>query len=155
MSTQITIDGTVYNLPSQGDNPVWGTDLSDIITALVEVASSTTAPGDILPTTASIVNGAGSNTAVAGLIFDPASVRGTTVSYSLDRSTSTTELSERGTLWITFNSSANSWTYSSISNGDAGVVFDVINGQVVYTSSTLSGSNYSGTISFKASTSSQ
>lgn len=150
MSIAVVIDGTTYNLPTQGQNPAWGDDLSDIIVALVAVANSTTGPGDIQTTTFVIPNNQTSPIAVTALFFDQSTIRSAQIDYSIDLSSSTTELVENGSILINYNTTSNTWNQTQWSNGFTGVVFSITNGQLFLTSPNLSGTNYSGVLSFNA-----
>lgn len=149
MPIPVIIDGTTYQLPVQGQDPTWGDDLSDIIQALVAVSSGSTGPGDILPSTFTLANNQTSPAAVTGLIFDEGTIRGAEISYSIDRATSTQEVTENGTLYINYNSTTNTWSQSQISNGNAQVLFSVISGQIFFTSSNMGGANYAGKMGFR------
>jgi hypothetical protein len=152
MSTNLTINGTVYPLPTQGDNPPWGESLSNIITALASVVNSTTGPSDILVTSFALTNNQSSPANVIGAAFNTASVRSAIISYSLYISTSTNELSECGQIYCTFKSTAGSWELAQNYVGISGVVFSITNaGQIQYTTTNVSGINYSGKMKFKAS----
>lgn len=156
MATTITINGTDYQLPTQGTNPPWGSDLSSIIEAIADVVNNLSAAGDILTTSFSVPNNQSSAAVVTGLSFDTATIRSAVVTYSVYRSTTTEELAEEGLLLLTYKNTANEWVMSRTSNADAGLVFDVTSaGQVTYTSSNMSGASYTGLLKFKAETFSQ
>lgn len=150
MAIQVTISGTTYELPQQGENPPWGTELSDIILALVAVANSITGPGDIETTTFVIPNNQVSPIPVTGLFFDQSTIRSAQVDYSIDLSTDSVELVENGSVLINYNTTTNTWTQSQFSNGFTGVVLTITNGQFTLTSPNISGINYSGSLSFNA-----
>lgn len=151
MSTVVTISGTDYNLPAQGSNPPWGNDLSDIITALVAVANSTIGAGDILSTSFTITNNTAVAAPITGLSFDTSIVRSAIIPYSIYISSSTTELSECGNIYITYKSTANSWELAQNYAGSSGIVFTITNsGQLKYTSANTSGTGYSAKLRFSA-----
>lgn len=150
MSIQVTLGGTTYTLNQQGDSSPWGDEQSDLIQALVNAANNTVGPGDIQTTTFVIPNNQVSPIPVTGLFFDQSAVRSAQINYSIDLSTSSTELVENGTLLINYNTTANTWNQTQFSNGFSGVVFSVTSGQINITSPNISGSNYSGAISFNA-----
>lgn len=151
MAKNLTINGTTFNLPQQGDSPPWGNDLSDLIEALVSVANNSVSTGDILTTSFAIANNTTAQTNVTGLLFDPASVRSAIIEYSVYRTTSSTELSESGVMLVTYKSTAGTWEVAQYSVGDAGVTFTAANsGQFKYVSTNLSGTSYSGLLKFRA-----
>ena len=151
MSKQVTISGTTYTLNQQGDSPPWGEDLSSLLEALVEVANSVVGTGDILTTSFSVANNISSATNITGLVFDPAQIRSAIISYSVYRSTNSTELSEAGQIMVTYKSTANSWELARYSVGDAGLTFTMLpSGQMQFTSTNMSGTGYSGLLKFNA-----
>jgi hypothetical protein len=151
VAIQITINGLEYNLPQQGEDPPWGEELSDIIKALADVAATTVGVGDILTTNYTPANNVSSATNVTGLLFDTAAVRSAIISYSINRSTSSTELSECGQMMVTYNTSANSWALAQYSVGDAGLTFSITSGgQIQFVSTNMSGTGYTALMKFSA-----
>lgn len=151
MSRQVTINNTTYTLPLQADEAPWGSDLSDIIQALIDVANTVTSPGDISTTTFVLANNQASTAPVTGLAFDPALVRSATVTYSIYRSTTTDEVAEHGVMLIAYKSTDNSYEIARYSVGDAGVEFSIPStGQAQFTSSNLAGASYAGSLKFNA-----
>lgn len=151
MARSITISGTTYSLPDQGDPGPWGDDLSDLIEALAEVANTFSGTGDILNTTFTVANNQSSAANVAGLSFDTGTVRSAIVTYSVYRSTTLSEKGEAGFLLLTYMSTAANWVITRYSNDDSGLVFTVTDGgQVQYTSDNMSGASYTGTMRFSA-----
>lgn len=151
MSTPVVISGTTYNLPVQGQNPPWGSDLSDIISALVTTINGLSGSSDILTTNFTIVNNQSSVANVTSLSFSTTAVRSAIVSYSIYRSTSTNEASECGQIYVTYKSTAGTWEIAQNYAGSSGVVFSITNtGQIQYTSTNLAGTGYVGKMKFKA-----
>lgn len=150
MPVNITINGTTFQLPIQSDNPPWGTELTDIIEALADVANNSVGPGDIETTTFVLANNQSSPVPITGLFFDQSTVRSAEISYSIDLSTSSTELVENGKLFLNYDSTSNSWQQMQFSNGYTGVIFSVSSGQVNYTSPNVAGSSFSGKLVFNA-----
>ncbi len=151
MARQVTISGTTYNLPSQGENPPWGKELSDLIYALSSVVGTLNGTGDILNTNFTVANNQVAAANVTGLTFDVGTIRSAIISYSVFRSTADNEAGECGFLLITYLTDADAWTISRYSNADAGLVFSVTDsGQVQYTSTSISGASYAGLMKFNA-----
>ncbi len=150
MAISITIDGTTYLLPENGNPPPWGSDLSDIIVALANAVANSTGPGDINTTTFVVPNNQSSPLPVTGLFFDQSTIRSAQVNYSIDLSTNTQELVENGTLFLNYNSTTNTWNQSQFSNGFSGIVFSISAGQVAITSPNVTGSSYAGSLKFNA-----
>jgi hypothetical protein len=153
LSRQVTINGNTYTLNEQGDNPPFGEQQSELISALVDVSNSVVGTGDILQTSFSLANDVTEedNANVTGLQFDTSQVRSAIIEYSIYRSTSSDELSECGTMLVTYKSTASSWEVARYSVGDAGVTFTLTSaGQAQYTSSDMAGTGYSGLLKFRA-----
>lgn len=151
MSIPVVINNTTYQVPVLGDAPPnWGPDLTDIILALADGLTATIGPNDILPSTFTVSNNVTTPTPIAGLVFDQAQVRSAAITYSIDRTTSTGEVTENGTLLVNYNNTSNSWQSSLVCNGNSNVNLTITGGQVFYTSSNMSGSNYSSKMGFRA-----
>jgi len=151
MSTSVTINGSTYSIPSQGQNPPWGKDLSDVLVAITSVLSSLSGPSDINLTTFNIANNQSAAANVTGASFDTSQVRSFIMQYSVSRTTSTQETTEVGSLYGAYNSTAGTWELMQYYAGLSGVVFSITSsGQLQYTSSNMSGSTPAGKIKFKA-----
>lgn len=146
----VVINGTTYQIPQQGDSPTWGNQLSNFLQALANVANTSAGPGSILSSSCPINNNVTSATVITGLSFDPAVVSTAKIDYGVKRTTSTQSLIERGTIFVTYDPLATTWSYSLESDGDAGLTLDIASGQFTYKSSNMSGANYSGTFTFQA-----
>lgn len=150
MSTSVTISGTTYLIPSQGQSPAWGDDLNALLQALVSISNTAVGPADILTTSFTIANNS-STANVTGASFDTSTVRSAIISYSIYRSSSTTEMSEAGQIMITYLSTAGTWQLSQYTVGTSGVTFTITNGgQIQYTSTNFSGISYVGKMKFSA-----
>lgn len=150
MAKNVVINGNAYILPQQSDNEPWGSNLSELVEALVDVANNSISTGDILTTSFQVGNGV-SNAPVTGLLFDPAVVRSAVIEMSVARSTVTNEYSEMSMILVTYKSSTSTWQLAHYGVGDAECTFDITPaGQILVTSSTMSGSGYSGLMVFKA-----
>jgi hypothetical protein len=101
-----------------------------------------------------LANNQSSAANVTGLSFNGASIRSAMIRYSIARATTTVEKNCSGELEITYNTLSGVWSLSNeASNSNAGIVFDVTNGgQVTYTSDSISGTGYVGTIRWSAKT---
>jgi len=151
MAISVIIDGSTYSIPVQGQNPAWGSDLSDLLVAITNVLNFTVGLSDILLTNFTVANNQASVADITGLSFDSTVVRSAIISYSLYRSTASSELSECGQIYVTYLSTAATWTIAQNFTGLSGVVFSITNaGQVQYTSSNLSGASYVGKLKFTA-----
>ncbi len=153
MSTSVTINGSDYLIPEQGQNPPWGEDLNSLLDAMVELLNASSSSTDISTTLFTIANNTASVANVIGLSFDTTQVRSGIISYSVYRSTSTTELSESGQMYITYKSTAGTWELAQYLVGSSGVTFTITSGgQIQYVSSNLGGTGYTGKMKFNAKT---
>ena len=158
MSIPLTIQGVTYNYPESGTDPNWAEEASSWSSAVTSALNSLLGSGDILLSTATIANNQSSSADVSGMLFDPTSVRAANISYTIYRVTATVTSgnAESGTIYITYDnnaSSGNKWLLSQQINGSSGVTFSITDlGQVQYTSTSLAGASYSGTIKFSAKT---
>lgn len=151
MSIPIVINGTTYSLPEQGQLAPWGEDLSALIEALANSVNTFLGPADILLTTFNVANNVTSATNVTGAAFDPSQVRSAILSYSIYRSTSSTEAAETGQLLLTYKTQASAWDLAQTFGSASGVTFTITaGGQIQYTSSNLGGTGYVGLMRFSA-----
>lgn len=155
MSTNLTVNNSVYAYPSDGDEPGWGNQASEWAEAVTTVLSNLQGVDDIAETTFTIANNTSSAADIVGLVFNPSTVRSAVVDYSIYRSTSTTELAEKGKLELVYKNGGtigSKWTIGQVYFGDdAGVRFTMTDaGQIQYTSTNMTGTDYSGEIKFEA-----
>lgn len=152
MSVSITISGTTYNLPTQGQNPPYGSDLSDIIQALADVANTNQGTGDILTTSFTIANNQAVAANVVGASWDTSVIRSAIVQYSIYRSSNTpNELSETGHIYLTYKSTANTWDLAQSYAGSSGTTFSITSaGQLQYVSTDIGSGAYVGKMKFNA-----
>lgn len=148
----LVVGNEEYEFPIEGDLPGYGQNVTDWATAVTDALQTVQAPGDILPTTAAINNNVSSPAAINGFAFDTAEVLSFDAKYYVQRTTDTpaANLVESGS--ISGNYDGSNW---NIIIGPriktAGISFDITSGGVVtYTSTNMTGSNYSGEIRFQA-----
>lgn len=106
----------------------------------------------IAETEATIANGQGGATDVTGLLLDSAEVGSAIISTEIRRKTDSNESVSVGHLLARYLEATSTWAIEDVLSGDAsGVTFSITaGGQVQYTSDTLAGTNYAGTMKFKA-----
>lgn len=151
MSTPLVINGTTFQIPDQGQSPPWGDDLHDLLVGITNSLNSVVGSADILTTSFNLTNNQASVANVTGAAFDTSQVRSFVLNYSIYISTSANELSEAGTLYGTYKSTANTWDLSQTYGGSSGVVFTITNaGQIQYTTTNVLGTTYVGKLKFKA-----
>lgn len=151
MSTQVTISGSTYSIPNQGQSPPWGEDLSDLLSAMVSLLTSLQGSFDVVTTAFGIVNNQATPANVTGLSFNTSQVRSAIISYSAYRSTNSSELSEAGQVYATYKSAAGTWEIAQASVGSSGITLTITSsGQFQYVSTNMSGTSYVGKLTFKA-----
>lgn len=137
MSVPLTVGNTTYQYAVPGQDPGWGEDNTAWAVAVTEVLGTLVGVGDIVNSSALLLDNISVATDVSGLSFDGAQVRAVNVTYALIRGAVT----QSGTLQLNFNTSApmgSKWTLAEQSINDVGVQFSVTDsGQIQYiTSST-------------------
>lgn len=151
----LIVNNTTFNYPDPGQEPGWGEDATAWAEAVTEALNFLIAPGDIINSTAGIQNNVALPADVSGCVFDGSVTRAANVTYQIVRMSDdlVTPIVEEGNLILNYNPSG-VWTLTQQYSGDeVGVLFSITNGgQVQYTSNTITGANYSGTIKFSART---
>lgn len=151
MSTSVTISGSTYDVPENGQSPSWGDDLHDVVVALANASNSASGPSDIPMTSFTVANNTSSVANITGASFDTTLVRSFILNYSVYRTTTTTEMSEVGVLYGTYKSTAATWDFSQQRGGIANITFTITSGgQLQYTTDNFGGSTYSGKMKFYA-----
>ena len=144
LAVSVTINNKTFSIPSPGEDPGWGEEVTDWIVEANKVIGSLFGPGDILETTANIADNQASATTIVGLAFDSGVLRSAKVDYAINR----VDAFETGTISLIYDSNASDWLMSQESTSDAGVTFSVTStGQIQYTSSSTGNT---GTIKFVA-----
>lgn len=151
----VVLSGTTYKIPKANSSPPWGEELNSYLKALGNSYSSLVGVGDIAETSLAINNTQASPLAVTGLSFDTAQIRAAFIVYSIIRQTDSNISLEQGNLNLIYNAQAGvgeKWVVQRDSmGGDAGVEFTVSDAGVVsYTSDTVAGLNYTGTMRYEA-----
>jgi hypothetical protein len=146
MSKKVTIGSSEYNLPSQGESPKWGEELSDIVNALIDVANSVQGPNDILESSANIANTGTFPALITGLYFDPTSVRSFEVDYNLSRKITKAIASTSGDgLEVTVNTTGDHYLRVGDSVAISGVVSGLSGNRIVTSIPTAASFTYAGT----------
>lgn len=156
MAIQLTINGTTYNFPENGEDASWGEELSSWATAVTESLNTLLGEGDILETPFTLPNNISSDTEVVGLFFNPALVRAANIDYTIYRisDTNPSGYAEVGKMFLIYDDSATvgqKWQLSQTSAGNSGVMFSIQdNGQIYFKSSDIGSTGYYGLIKFRA-----
>lgn len=151
MPYAVVINGETFQYPAPGDVPGWGSQASDAFVAVTQVLNTLAGPSDILQTVATINNNQSSSGNIVGLAFNPAVVKGARVDYNVYRVTSTNEVVEQGTMWLSYKPNAATWDMVEQGSQAANIKFSITSqGQVQYTTDNMPGINYNGQIVFRA-----
>jgi hypothetical protein len=157
MAIDVTINGIPYKIPETGAQG-WGEEMTGWCVAVTRELNGLITLGDIPLTSGNLLNNQASppTQLIPGLRFDISTVKGAFVEYNILRTTNETyeRLTETGMLVVTYNPITFAWDLARYSAGDAGIEFAISNvgsvGQAYYSSTNLTGAQYSGTIRFRA-----
>ena len=154
MPIQLTVNGNTYQYPKQGDDPNWGDEAELWAAEVTNVLNTLIGNGDILEDNFPINNNINVLTDISKLNFNPNIVQSATIDYVITRqhdNPTTVGLVESGKIDLT-QLHDGTWVMSQTSQGDnAGVSFSITAmGQIQYLSTNLTGTNYSGKITFTA-----
>ena len=151
MPKVLTIGNESFDIPNEGENGNYGESISDYLEAVSTALATVQQRNDIPITTAAILNNIAAPAPVAGFSFDTAEVISINCEFIVTRTTDVPAVSLVSNGFIQGNFNGTAWNITVESINDAGVSFDITSGgQITYTSSNLTGSNYSGSILFKA-----
>lgn len=152
MSIPLIISGNQFNYPANRESPSWGAQASDWAVAVTGVLNTLQGANDIGLTTALINNNISVPANVVGCLFDPTQVLGAIVTYAVTRRTDSNEVGGTGHLFLTYLGESAVWDVVAAGGDNSGVTFTITSlGQLQYVSSNILGTNYSGSIRFKAS----
>lgn len=151
MPINLSIQGTTYPYPIEGDCAGWGETATDAVVAIVDALDSVVGASDISPQVACIANTQSSvanvGTGASLLRFSNTAVRSFVVNYDVRRVGCST-VTETGEMFGVFSGS--SWNFGYDHQGCSGVVFSITAaGQVQYVSTTLTGQT-SGKVHYRA-----
>lgn len=152
MATTLTVNGSDFLFPQQGEDPQWGSEVSDWAEEVTDVLGSLTSVDDILLTSFTLTNNQSTFADINGLTFSKTSVRSARITLDVYITTSSAELQETIDITLGYKNTADEFRISIISSGDnSGVTFNVTTaGQMQYKTTNIAGTSYAGTIKFKA-----
>lgn len=148
----LKVGSQYYNFPESGTEPGWAEANTGWSEAVTDVLESIAGTGTINETQVTIDNNV-TNKNVTGMLFNEAFTEGIELTYRIYRKTDSVEFSEKGSLSLVYKpTTTEKWfmTRQIDVGDDAQVSLDITPlGQVTYTSSSISGANYTGSIRFK------
>lgn len=151
MAKTLTVGTEEFDFPEEGDNAGYGENVTDWATAVSDALSTVQQRNDITNTTAAILNNVSVATAISGFSFDTSEVISINSEFIITRTTDVPAVSLVESGYIEGNFNGSDWTIVVESVGNSGVTFDITAaGQVTYTSTNMTGTNYSGEIRFRA-----
>lgn len=154
MAVTVTVKGLTFTIPERQERG-WGDQVTSWIQEVSSAVNDITSVGDIPLTSVSVVN-TGVLTTIDNLSFNTSLVRHAEIRYGVYRVSTgagATELSQKGTIFITYKSTSNTWEIEDHAVGDARIQFSITNaGQLQYTATAITGTyNLSGSkLSFRA-----
>ena len=151
MPKKLVVGNEEFEIPLQGENPDWGTEVTDFLEAVAGALETVQQPNDVLLTTANIANNQTTPANIAGFSFTTAEVQAINCEFFVSRSTTSPAqtITESGSIVGNFNGTA--WSITIVSVGYAGITFSITPaGQIQYVSTNIIGSGYVGAIKFKA-----
>ena len=161
MSTRIIIKNTPIDIPVSGDSPDWSEGVTLALQTLADAVNTATGTYDVPPQVLNIdIYNTATDINIDNLYFPPAEVLSAFIFYSVKRSTDDSgppdgqNITEEGSLEIVYNSDNpinNKWEIARTYMGDANITFSIADtGQVMFSTTALTGINHTGIISFRA-----
>jgi hypothetical protein len=146
MSIVLTVNNTPFEYPEQGEQAPWGEAATGWAKEVTDVLAAISGPSDILESSATIQNYQTVAQPIAGLVFDPITVRSFTVTGNIYRQSGLVIKVEEFTIKGLNNGT--SWQFQQDGFGSSGVELSIDNtGQVYYISDNFAGST--GLIKFR------
>lgn len=136
MAKDLTVNGTTFSFPEQGENAPWGENITDWASSVTNTLVGFVSDTDISNGSATISNNL-TATSIANFSFDISKVRGFVVEYTIYVPSGTIK-SETGVLLGNYDGS--DWTLVRQATDDVGFTFSITSaGQIQYTFSGTSG----------------
>lgn len=121
--TQVTLGGTIYNVPNTGTSPVWSAQLNEYLLALGEQVNGLAGPFDVLNRLAIYSSAPTGLTDFSNVTIDPTVVNGAIVTYSMRYTTSSVTAVELGQAYVVYdpnNAASSKFNIAKQSAGSAG-----------------------------------
>jgi len=156
MAITITIQNTPIEFPESSESPNWAPALVSFAQAVEKALATTVGAFDISPQIQNIdAPNPATNEDITNLNFPLTDVIKAEIMYGVYRQTDSTQVSEGGTLEITYNADnpvGEKWVISQTKQNEAFIEFSITDiGQLQYSTTALAGINHTGFISFRAS----
>jgi len=138
MPRQVQIGNTIYTIPEENDNPGWGEDLTEYLTAIADALESVQGANDILLTSATLANNQTVAANIPELVFNTSQVQGIEVDFLIERTfdAGASIVTESGKVIGSYNGV--DFKITTESEGDAGIALSITpGGQFQYTSTDL------------------
>ena len=151
MPKLLTVGTEEFEFPLEGENPGYGSEITDWAVAVTTALETVQKPNDIPTRTESILNNRSTLIPISGFNFNISEVVSIECKYFIQRSSSTTSIiAESGFIEGCFDGV--DWGISRRTTGDAGMLEISITstGQIQYKSSDIGSVSYNGTITFEA-----
>ena len=150
MPKLLTVGTEEFEFPLEGENPGYGSEITDWASAVTTALETVQKPNDIPTRTESILNNKSITTPISGFNFNTSEVVSIECKYYIKRSNSTVTITESGFIEGYFDGT--DWGISRRTTGDAGILEMSITttGQIEYKSSNMNPVSYIGTITFEA-----
>lgn len=154
MAKTITIQNRVIRFPTSAESPNWAPAIVQFAEAVEDALNSIAGQFDVPPQVFNIDLYNGVGTQIPALEFPPSDVIHAKIQYSVLRTTDSAIATEGGTIEIFYNEAktvGNKWELVVTREGDALIDFSISSsGLISFDTTALTGSNYSGFISFRA-----
>jgi hypothetical protein len=151
MPKLLTVGTEEFEFPLEGENPGYGSEITDWASAVTTALQTVQKPNDISTRTESLLNNRSTLTSISGFNFNTSEVVSIECKYYVKRASSTTAtIVESGFIEGYFDGT--DWGISRRTTGDAGILEMSITttGQIQYKSSDIGSVSYIGTITFEA-----
>lgn len=146
----LVINNIPIRFPDTAQSPDWSAAVIQFAKVIADYLATISISGLIQPSQVDIsaFNGA-TNQNVTGLLFDPGTVRGAEVFYTVYRQTNSTSAAEVGLLHVIYDTLTNSWEISRSYTGDAKTTFNITSaGQVRFSNTALAGTGQVANITY-------
>jgi hypothetical protein len=148
----ITVSGTPIDFPDSAASPNWAPAVIQFAQLVATALTASVGPFDVPPQVYTMPSNVNTNVNIPSLAFPTATVRAAFIKYSVYRTTNSSTAYEAGNMVVVYNANGTPgslWELINSHEGNGDILFNITDtGQLQYTTTSLSGSNHVGTISF-------